>query len=114
MIFAQNGNNHQYVAAINGRWKNDRYGLIFQFNHDGTFIMIDEREKARRAAQGEQRADNENVVTSYTVTAAAINMLMVVDGKSYKIRMPYKIIDPDTLRIHLWFVACELSRIEYE
>jgi hypothetical protein len=109
MIFAQNGNNHQY-AAINGRWKNERYGLIFQFNPDGTFIMIDEGEKARRAAQGGQQANNENVVTSYTVTAAAINMVMVVDGKSHKIRMPYKIIDPDTLRVRLWFVVCEFIK----
>jgi hypothetical protein len=102
MIFAQNSNN-QYAAAINGRWKNDREGLTFQFNPDGTFIMAEESEEARRAAQGEQRANNERVTTSvngtYTVTATAVNMVMVVDGKSHRIRMSYKIIDIDTLQM---------------
>lgn len=102
MIFAQNGNN-QYAASINGRWKNDGEGLIFQFNSDGTFIMAEESEEARRAAQGEERANNESVVTSvngtYTATATVINMVMVVDGKSHRIRMSYKIIDPDTLQM---------------
>jgi hypothetical protein len=113
MILAQNGDN-QYAAAITGKWRNAQYGLTFQFNPDGTFVMVDEGEEARRAAQGEPWTNNESVATTYTVTAAAINMMMVVNGKSHKIRMPYKILDPDTLRIRLWFMTCKLSRIEKE
>jgi hypothetical protein len=102
MIFAQNSNN-QYAAAINGKWKNDREGLTFQFNPDGTFVMAEESEEARRAAQSEQGANSESVITSvngtYTVTATVINMVMAVDGKSHRIRMSYKIIAPDTLQM---------------
>ncbi|MDR1095849.1 MAG: hypothetical protein LBL31_05625, partial [Spirochaetaceae bacterium] len=95
MVFAQNSAN-QYTA-INGRWKNEKEALIFQFNPDGTFTMTEESEEARRAVQREQRASGESAAAgmsgTYTATAAAINMVIAVDGRTHRIRMSYKIID---------------------
>jgi hypothetical protein len=36
---------------------------------------------------------------TYTATAAAINMVIAVDGRTHRIRMSYKIIDADTLQM---------------
>jgi hypothetical protein len=97
-VFAQNTN-----AEIIGTWKHDKEGLTFQFNADLSFTMGEEGEEARAAIEQEQRAKGEAVITSvggtYTVTGSRIEMLMTVDGKTHKVRMSYKLIDRDTLRL---------------
>jgi hypothetical protein len=69
--------------------------------------MSEDGEEARKALEAEQRSRGEAVMTSiggtYTVSkgvfSTAINMVMMVDGKSHRIRMSYKKVDPDTLQI---------------
>ena len=88
---------------IIGTWKHNREGLTFQFNADGTFTMGEESEEARRALKQEQRRRGESAITSvsgtYTVTESRIEMILFVDGKTHKVRMRWKLINADTLRL---------------
>jgi hypothetical protein len=90
-------------AGIIGTWKHDKEGLTFQFNADGTFTMGEEGEAARKAIEQEQRGRGESVITSvsgtYTVTGNKIEMLMFVDGKTHRVRMTWRLIDINTLRL---------------
>ena len=98
-VFAQNAANTEVI----GTWKHDKEGLTFQFNADLSFTMGEEGEDARAAIEQEQRARGEAVITSvsgtYTVTGSRIEMLMAVDGKTHKVRMSYRLVDRDTLRL---------------
>jgi hypothetical protein len=106
LVFAQNDSD-PYRTELTGTWIHEKEGLTFQFNSDGTFTMSEEGEEARKAIETEQRARGETAATSvsgtYTVSkgvfSTAINMVMVVDGKSHRIRMSYKKVDADTLQI---------------
>jgi hypothetical protein len=103
-VFAQDD---PYRAEVTGTWMHEKEGLTFQFNADGTFTMSEDGEETRKAIEAEQRRRGETVATSvsgtYTVSkgafSTAINMVMIVDGKSHRIRMSYKKIDADTLQI---------------
>jgi hypothetical protein len=90
-------------ATIIGTWKHDKEGLTFQFNADGTFAMGEGSEAARQAVEQEQRSRGESVITSvsgtYTVNGNRIEMLMFVDGKTHKVRMTWRLIDANTLRL---------------
>jgi hypothetical protein len=100
LIFAQD---EQYRAEVTGTWRHDGEGMTFRFNADGTFTMSEDGEEARKAMEAESRGRGEAVTTSaggtYTVTRGAINMVMVVDGKSHRLRMSYRKIDADTLQM---------------
>jgi hypothetical protein len=91
------------VSGVAGTWRHDKEGLTFQFNVDGTFTMGEEGEAVRQAVEQEQRRRGESVVTSvsgtYTVTKNRIEMLIYVDGKTHKVRMAWKLIDANTLRL---------------
>jgi hypothetical protein len=97
-LFAQTGS-----SEVVGTWKHDKEGLTFKFNADGSFTMGEEGEAARQTIEQEQRGQGEVVVTSvdgtYTVNKGKIEMLMFVDGKTHKVRMSYKLIDANTLRM---------------
>jgi hypothetical protein len=99
-VFAQE---EQYRVELIGTWRHEKEGLTFQFNADGTFTMSEDGEETRKALEAEQRRRGEAITTSvsgtYTVARGAINMVMVVDGKSHRIRMAYKKIDADTLQM---------------
>jgi hypothetical protein len=90
-------------AGIIGTWKHGKEGLTFQFNADSTFTMGEEREAARRAIEQEQHKRGESVMTSvsgtYTASGSRIEMLMFVDGKTHKVRMTWKLVDANTLRL---------------
>ncbi|MDR2803655.1 MAG: hypothetical protein LBB22_05135 [Treponema sp.] len=74
-----------------------------QCNADGTFTMGEESEAARQAIEKEQRGRGESVTTSvsgtYTVIGNKIEMLMFVDGKTHKVRMTWRLVDINTLRL---------------
>ncbi|MDR2394577.1 MAG: hypothetical protein LBD93_10555 [Treponema sp.] len=93
----------QANAGIVRSWKHDKEGLTFQFKADSTFAMGEEGEAARRAIEQEQRSRGESATASvsgtYTVNGSRIEMLMVVDGKTHKVRMSWKLIDANTLRL---------------
>jgi hypothetical protein len=105
-VFAQDSSD-RYRAEVTGTWKHEGEGLTFQFNTDGSFTMSEEGEEARKALEAEQRERGEAVMTSiggtYTVSKGVfnttINMVMIVDGKSHRIRMSYKKVDADMLQI---------------
>ncbi|MDR2792685.1 MAG: hypothetical protein LBB61_03330 [Treponema sp.] len=90
-------------AGIMGTWKHDKEGLTFRFNAGGAFTMSEESEAARKAAEQEQRARGESVITgvsgTYTVSGNKIEMLMLVDGKTHKVRMTWRLVDANTLRL---------------
>jgi hypothetical protein len=106
LVFAQESS-EQYRTEVTGTWRHEKEGLTFQFNADGTFTMSEDGEEARKALEAEQRERGEAVITSiggtFTVSkgvfSTAINMVMIVDGKSHRIRMSYKKVDADTLQI---------------
>ncbi|MDR1248647.1 MAG: hypothetical protein LBK63_05015 [Treponema sp.] len=102
LVFAQDGS-EQYRAEVTGTWKHEREGLTFQFNADGSFTMSEDGAEARKAMEAESRRRGEAAATSvggtYTVARGVINMVMVVDGKSHRLRMAYKKIDADTLQM---------------
>ncbi|MDR1147106.1 MAG: hypothetical protein LBK66_00585 [Spirochaetaceae bacterium] len=99
-LFAQSPSS----TGVTGTWKHEKTGLTFQFNADGTFTMGEEDEAARKAIEQEQRRRGERVITSvsgtYTVTGNRIEMLMLVDGKTHKARMTWRLIDANTLRLN--------------
>jgi hypothetical protein len=98
-LFAQHTGN----AEVIGMWKHNKEGLTFQFNADGTFTMGEESESARQSIEQEQRSRGESVIASvngtYTVTGRRIEMLMFVDGKTHRVRMTWRLIDVNTLRL---------------
>jgi hypothetical protein len=91
------------ASGIVGTWKHDKEGLTFQFNAGGTFTMGEESEEARRAIEQEQRSRGESVITSvsgtYTVSGSRVEMLMLVDGKTHKVRMSFRLMNANTLRL---------------
>jgi hypothetical protein len=97
-VFGQNSDN----AEIVGTWTHEG-GLVYQFNADGTFSMSVEGGKAEQDAQSVQDKIGKVVSTrtegTYTVTQWSINMIVMVNGKSRRMRMAYRKIDPDTLRL---------------
>jgi hypothetical protein len=99
-VFAQE---EQYRAEVTGTWRHEGEGMTFQFNADGTFTMSEDSEETRKALEAESRRRGEAMAASgggtYTVARGAINMVMVVDGKSHRLRMAYKKIDADTLQL---------------
>jgi hypothetical protein len=90
-------------TGIVGSWKHNKEGLTFQFNADGTFTMGEEGEVARSAIEQEQHRRGESMIASvsgtYTVAGNRIEMLMFVDGKTHKVRMTWKLVDTNTLRL---------------
>jgi hypothetical protein len=99
-VFAQE---EQYRAEVIGTWRHEKEGMTFQFNADGTFTMSEDNEETRKAMETETRGRGEAMATSiggtYTVARGAINMVMIVDGKSHRLRMSYRKIDADTLQM---------------
>ena len=90
-------------TGIIGMWKHDKEGLTFQFNADGSFTMGEEGETARQAVEQEQRGLSESAAASvsgtYTVTGNRIDMLMLVDGKNHRVRMTFRLMNANTLRL---------------
>ena len=90
-------------TGIIGMWKHDKEGLTFQFNADGSFTMDEEGAAARQAVEQEQRGRGESAITSvsgtYTLNGGRVEMLMPVDGKTRRVRMTFRLIDANTLRL---------------
>ncbi|MDR1286080.1 MAG: hypothetical protein LBK08_00570 [Treponema sp.] len=99
-VFAQDD---PYRAEVIGTWRHEKEGLTFQFNADGSFTMSEDGEEARKTIESEPRSRGEVMAASvggtYTVTRGVINMVMVVDGKSHRLRMSYRKIDTDTMQM---------------
>jgi hypothetical protein len=91
-LFGQQPNNSEVV----GTWTHEG-GLVYRFNADGTFSMSVEGEKAKQDAQSVQDRIGKMVSArtqgTYTVTQGSINMIVMVNKKSRRMRMAYRKID---------------------
>jgi hypothetical protein len=97
-LFGQQTNNSEVV----GTWMHEG-GLVYKFNADGTFSMSVEGEKAERDAQSVQDRIGKMVSArtegAYTVAQGAINMIVMVNKKSRRMRMAYRKIDSGALQM---------------